>query len=418
MNVIKKIALFLVVSIACGTMLFGQTIVDVEWKGLKRTKQNFVAQFVKQTIDQPFDSIAYQKDIQTIRNLNLFYQVESEVIDSLDGVKIQYRVKESLSILPIINFGGISENFWFQLGAIDHNFVGMGAKLAGYYRYYDRHSFHVFYQMPFLPGSKWGISSSVLHLATVEPIFFSEGTTDFNYDNWVVELLPRYNFNYRHFIEWGGAFLREKYQATNIDEVPMGVNPEFGLNKGLVKIAHQLDRIDYLDFYRSGWSSVSGIESVYTPVYKDFFWKIQWTGRYFKRIGKTGNLAFRIRSGIAENEDTPFPPFVLDSYINIRGAGNRVNRGSGELVVNSEYRQTILDLSVGAIQLVGFTDIGGWRLAGQSWKTLRDTKVFFSGIGARIIIKPIYRLVLRLDYGVHWFRPKERGFVFGLGQYF
>ncbi len=72
-------------------------------------------------------------------------------------------------------------------------------------------------------------------------------------------------------------------------------------------------------------------------------------------------FAARLRFGIATNNDTPFAPFVLDSYINIRGSGNRIERGTAALILNLEFRQTFFETAKFGGQLVAFSDTVFWR---------------------------------------------------------
>jgi hypothetical protein len=80
----------------------------------------------------------------------------------------------------------------------------------------------------------------------------------------------------------------------------------------------------------------------FVTVFNDF--------RFFKQMGKRFNWANRLRTGIATNDENPFAPFVLDSYLNIRGLGNRVDRGTGSIVINTEMRYTLFDRRILAAQ--------------------------------------------------------------------
>ena len=142
--------------------------------------------------------------------------------------------------------------------------------------------------------------------------------------------------------------------------------------------------------------------------------------RYYKRHGKRGNPAIRVRAGVSSNGDSPFVPFVLDSYLNVRGSGNRVARGTSEFTVNLEYRHTLIDRQKWALQSVVFIDNSSWRPAGAPLKDMfrKENTVSFGGGGARFYLQRIYNFILRLDYGVSLNDPSTNGFVLGVGQYF
>jgi hypothetical protein len=123
---------------------------------------------------------------------------------------------------------------------------------------------------------------------------------------------------------------------------------------------------------------------------------------------------------MATNSDSPFAPFVLDSRVNIRGVGNRVDRGTAQLVLNLEYRQTLFHNEKYAAQLVAFADSGTWRNPGGTFKDLFDENQFrqFMGAGLRWINKKIFKSVIRVDYGIDIWNINQSGVVIGLGQYF
>lgn len=128
----------------------------------------------------------------------------------------------------------------------------------------------------------------------------------------------------------------------------------------------------------------------------------------------------RLKLGISTNNETPFAPFVADSHVNLRGVGNRIDRGTAQAVLNTEYRHTLYERGEWGAQIVIFSDLGTWRNPGGSLKDLWNPDQFreFVGGGFRLSYQKIYGAVLRIDYGVDLFNRAQRGFVLGLGQYF
>ena len=133
-----------------------------------------------------------------------------------------------------------------------------------------------------------------------------------------------------------------------------------------------------------------------------------------------GNLALRVKLGYAKNIDTPFPPFAIDNNRNVRGSGNLVQRGSALWVINSEYRQRLIEKKWFALQGNVFLDLAGIRPPGQALKDIFKTANThaYSVIGIRFIHKYIYNAVFRIDYGFSLGKVDQQGIVFGIGQYF
>jgi mannose-6-phosphate isomerase-like protein (cupin superfamily) len=151
----------------------------------------------------------------------------------------------------------------------------------------------------------------------------------------------------------------------------------------------------------------------------DFF--IGWNDFfYFKRIGKNGNWANRLRLGLSTNDETPFAPFSVDNNLNIRGVGNTIDRGTGVIVVNTEYRHTLYEKNWFVLQGNAFIDAGTWRNPGGDFGDFSkdDNIKVYPGLGLRFIHKKIYNAIFRIDYGVGVTPNSSKGFVFGIGQYF
>ncbi|MEL7341401.1 MAG: outer membrane protein assembly factor, partial [Bacteroidota bacterium] len=180
------------------------------------------------------------------------------------------------------------------------------------------------------------------------------------------------------------------------------------------------DRLNYHGIYLSGWANYTLLESVYNMQYGDFFQLFINDFHYFRRIKYRGNLAARVRVGLSSNVNSPFAPFVLDSRINIRGSGNRVDRGTGTVIMNLEYRHSFLERRNLAIQGVIFSDIGVWRTPGGGWDDFVNPEYLrhFVGSGIRIIYPRAHNAMLRIDYGFGLFQGGESGLVVGFGQYF
>lgn len=402
-----------------------EIIQAIYFNGLKKTDAKFLHRFIECQVGNTYDSLLVEKDIQALRNLQLFEKVSAKTERVKKGINLYFECKEVITIIPFLDFGGVKGNLYFQVGTIDFNWLGKGNQLGGFYRYDGRHSAQLFLKKPYIKGSNWGVSASALKLSTVEPLFFTnfqqeQERVNFYYDNFTFETLGRYEFSFGHFLQFGGAYLYEKYSQK--DDTPTGVfiPPAAKLHKGIIKMTHTFRRLDYYYHYISGFSNELSGEIVINQEADKLFWKFLNITKYFKRIGKRGNFATRLRLGLSPNTMSPFVPFVMDSYVNIRGSGNRVARGTGEVVLNTEYRHSIYEnFNWGAIQGVGFVDVGTWRLPKPGSELFNpDYMSVFYGVGARIYFSGAYNFILRIDYGRSGIDSQQDGFVLGVGQYF
>ena len=394
------------------------TIVDVSFHGLKKNQEDYLRLFISQTENQILDRIQLEADAQALRNLQFFKEVKQIVSEASSGASIQYECEEIITVLPVLNFGGIEGNVWFQVGALDQNWRGRGQKLGVSYRYFDRHSVQLFYRNDRIMNSKWGLGLNLSRLGTVEPLYFDDETTLYNFDSSILEGSVGYSFSPRNQLQAIVAPLFEKYakRATNLEQPGPQLVEE---RKLLLKLQHDLNRIDYRGSMLSGFSTNFFGETILSQGQGEFF-KGFIAAKGFVPISKSGLIAARVRAGGATNTPSPFAPFVLDSYINIRGSGNRVFRGTGELVFNIEWRQRVHSAPWGYLQTVAFIDNGWWRPAGGDIASAfqEENHLSMVGAGVRIGIWKFYNAIFRADYGVNWLNTESRGLVLGVGQYF
>jgi outer membrane protein assembly factor BamA len=402
--------------------LLGQSIItQVEFAGISKTQEHYLRYFIQSKENTELDSSTVQKDVQSLYNLLIFSKVTYSISETDTGKILIFNCTELYTLLPIVNFGGVTNNFWFQVGAMDFHWLGLGHTLGGYYRYYDRHSMTVYLKAPYLFKQKWGLSFDIGKFSTIEPAYFSEGEADYNVDHWNFLGHAIYNYNINSRVEFGGGYLYELYDKNKILSGKFAPGPDQrDYHKVLVKFVLLHNTVDYYYQYLNGFSNELNLENVTTLGEYDLFWKILNISKLFIRTGKQGNLAFRLRVGISTNKDSPFVPFVLDNYINVRGSGNRSSRGTAEFTINAEYRHTIFEHELGAVQGVVFSDMSAWRPAAGKFSQMftDDFNVTFAGIGVRFYFKKIYNFILRFDFGKSVTGNKGDGFVFGAGQYF
>ena len=87
----------------------------IEFEGLSKTKPVYLLQFVESKKGAEMDSITIEGDRQRLTNLSMFSNVLVETDNTDDGVIVKFQCQEIQTLLPILNFGGIKENFWFQV---------------------------------------------------------------------------------------------------------------------------------------------------------------------------------------------------------------------------------------------------------------------------------------------------------------
>ncbi|MEM6320805.1 MAG: hypothetical protein AAF960_24275 [Bacteroidota bacterium] len=418
---------WIVMVVGIGTTVMAQskrtlTIDQIQFEGIEKTESSYLLHFLEALPRQPTKETEIQTDLQRLNNLSAIGNVTYRLDTTNAKTRLIYEVQEVKTFLPIINFGGIEGNLWFQVGFTDIHWQGKGQTLSAYYQNNDRrHTGQIFYKIPWYRGKPWGFSASLTKWSSREPVFFSEGTVNYDYDNNSAALSVIRHFGYRRSLELGGTYFIETYTKSNLQFLDNPPGPtSFRQPKYLSKLEYNEDFLDYHSFYLKGYSWRFRMQNVFNTSYKDWFNSFQFQGRQFTRLGDRGNLAMRLRMAISTNNETPFAPFVVDSQVNIRGVGNRIDRGTGQFVYNLEYRHTLFEENRWGGQVIAFSDLGTWRNPGGTFDDLLDRDNFrhFIGGGVRLIYKRIYGAVLRIDYGFDVYNKNQNGIIIGLGQYF
>lgn len=399
-------------------------IQDITITGNKRTKASFLLKIASAKKGEKLDSVKLESDVKKFKRLASIayadYKVQKSTEDT-NGYIVTYTVEESYTIIPSANvYTTNDDEFAFRLGLYEFNLFGQGISLGGFYQNDIYNSFGANLRAPFLFGRNLGIALNYQSLTTQEPVFLDNGIADYKYNNTSYEVLGLLQLTTHNRVEIGFNYFNEAYtykRGVTADGVPQ----DFNVNKLLYKGIYEYNNLDYFFYYIEGFRNVFNFQYVISTedVLPDF--TICWNDfMYFHRIGKKGNWASRLRMGLATNAESPFAPFAVDNNLNIRGVGNIIDRGTGVIVLNTEYRHTILEKDWFVLQSNTFVDGGSWRIPGGDFGDFADSQNFrvYPGVGLRFIHKKIFNAVFRVDYGYGVTQDATNGFVVGIGQYF
>jgi len=402
---------------------FAQTTVSrVQIEGTKKTKPAFLKKLLQTKEGVQFDSLLIEKDIQRLKRLPSISHADFEIVSLNErNVNVIFKVIENFTIIPFANiYTSSNDEFAFRVGLQEFNLLGKNITVGGFYQYDIFNSYGLQMRAPYLFSRRLGLSIDYKDLTTQEPVFFDNTTADYKYNNQGVEVMGLYEINFKNRVELGFSFFNEGYEyvsgATN-PNVPLALD----VDKHLFKLIYNFDSLKYYYQYLEGFRSTLNFQYVgssdsalpeFLIGFNDF--------AYFHRIGKKGNWASRLRLGLASNVETPFAPFTVDNNLNIRGVGNIIDRGTGAIVFNTEYRHTLVDKDWFVLQSNVFVDGGSWRNPGGSFGDFADSQNIriYPGVGLRFMHKRIFNAIFRIDYGYGITKESSRGLVFGIGQYF
>lgn len=396
---------------------------NVVVQGSKKLKSSFVKLISDTKPGGVLDSTKLESDILRLKRLpavsHAYYQVFPA--NKEDFYNVFYNVEENFTINPQLNvYTTNDEEFAFRVGLYEFNTIGRNIAFGGFYQQDIFDSFGINLRAPFVFNNKIGLAVNFQDLTTQEPVFLDTGTADYKYNNTSFEILGLYSFNFKHRIEAGITLFNEDYEFLSGATDP-AIPQDFNVDKQLLKFVYEYNNLDFYYQYVSGFKSSFNVQQVTAndETLPDFL--IFWNDvQYFLRVGEKGNWANRLRFGLATNTDSPFAPFSVDNNLNVRGVGNTIDRGTGVIVLNTEYRYTFLDKEWFVFQGNAFVDAGTWRNPGGDFGDFSNDQNMriYPGLGLRFIHKKIFNATFRVDYGVGITPNATQGFVFGFGQYF
>ncbi len=413
--------LILFVSV-CRVSAQNYIVEDVKVQGNTKMKANFVRLISDTKKGKVLDSVVLKQDIIRLKRLPGVSHAYFQVFKSHDNrYNVFYNIEENFTINPQLNiYTTNADEFAFRAGLYEFNALGRNIAVGGFYQQdvFDSFGFNI--RAPFLFNNAFGVALNYQDLTTQEPVFLPGGTADYKYNNTSFEILALYEFNFKHRIEAGVTFFNEDYTylfGATANDIPQALN----VDKLLYKLVYEYNAIDYYYQYAKGFRSVLNVQYVKANdlTLPDF--TIWWNDfQYFSRIGTKGNWANRLRIGLATNANSPFAPFSVDNNLNVRGVGNTIDRGTGVVVLNTEYRHTLFDKKSIVIQSNAFIDAGSWRNPGGDFGDFSKNQNLriYPGIGFRVTHKKIFNATFRVDYGYGITPNSTSGFVFGVGQYF
>ncbi|CAM3463717.1 outer membrane protein assembly factor [Zobellia roscoffensis] len=420
---IRRILLFSIIVLS-GVFLQAQegTVLSVQIQGATRTKPSFLKNLVSLKSGMMLDSVLLEQDIARLQRLpsisHAYYQVFSSHTNEHN---VFYNVEENFTLIPFANlFSSSNDAFAFRLGLQEFNFLGRNITLGGFYQYDVFNSYGLAVRAPHLFSRTTGLSVSYNDFTTQEPVFFDGTTADYRYNNSGFEVMGLHEFNFKNRIEFGGSLFTEDYKYLS-GATSANVPRTLKVNKHLFKLIYNYENIKYYFYFLDGFRSTLNFQYVgstdtnlpeFVIGFNDFV--------YFKRVGDKGNWANRLRLGLASNVNTPFAPFTVDNNLNIRGVGNTIDRGTGAIVFNTEYRHTLMEEDWFVLQSNFFIDGGSWRNPGGKFNDFSDKSNIriYPGVGLRLMHKRIFNAIFRIDYGYGITKDASRGIVFGIGQYF
>ena len=137
---------------------------------------------------------------------------------------------------------------------------------------------------------------------------------------------------------------------------------------------------------------------------------------FYYRYMPWGKINIAAHYKIAQTtSDSLESQYFLGGFDSIRGLPDGALFGNRAAYGNFELRRIMFKSRYLWLQSVLFSDFGG---AGRRWQQAKDSARSSAGVGLRISVPQIHRLILRLDYAWSLDRPGTSGFSAGMNELF
>ncbi|MFU8806852.1 MAG: POTRA domain-containing protein [Bradymonadaceae bacterium] len=419
--------LIFVIFLICPTLLFaeepGVRIVELEIEGLERTKLHVVERELLVEEGERTTIEEIEESVQRLRNMPIFDTVEYELEDVADdAARLRIGAAERWTILPILQFSFGGDVTRAELGVYDLNVLGRFFELGGEYRYVaGAHSFGLWYREPRFLGERillevegWRGREVFIRYDLEQDV---EGGFMLERDFGMFLLEPELSPRIRTMM--GARFGRTSFSLGGVPEDARDAQDPAALPDlswvGSIMAGGRLGRIDEIGYRQTGQEISANLELVRSlggaevghvePSLRLLF---------FRALPWKSNVGVRL-----EWKATTAANFAYHHYVGgldeIRGYRNSRFNGRTFWNANAEFRIPSLDHRLLVIQHVALVD--GLGIA-DDFAGLATVTGASAGIGVRLIVPPVYGLILRFDLAYPVGAPGDAYFNAGSLQFF
>ena len=404
--------------------------VDYSVTGLTQTNEVWLRDYLELDSFIPKSQLDLDRLRQHLTTTDIFSQVSiSQTLTANGHCSVLIDVKEKLTRIPVIRgaYGGGTP--LFILGGYETNAFGQLMAIGGEVRRYGNMAPGAFFF--FKSPRAWrgrGLWGGELWLDRRRRAFFDPEAKFFGYadsEAWTTKWQWLYPLNSASRGIWQAGFqlqafrenpttfhLETSYQGevkTAPNDLMLNSSPGFG---GLLApvLAYDGLIVDGLNFdgvkSRASTGVARGANSSGSFSEVEIF--------TYLNLPAQINLAGRLYAATT-TQNTAGGVYYLGGFDSVRGLPDGIHYGNKIAYGNVEARVIAAKMRYAHIQPAIFFDTGSAWMAGHSPYDGRETSV---GGGVRIAVPQVYRLVLRVDYGLSLGHTKSKGLSIGLNQFF
>lgn len=393
-----------------------QRLNAISVKGLVKTDPQVVLRYLELETGKTYSESEITAGVQRVKNSHLFSQVSYEIRDN----NFQINLEEKWSLIPIVKGGGVSGTTYYVLGVYDPNVAGKNLELGGQYENLGgADSGVIWFRKPYFsePRLRWGGDFwSVMRNRSFYDRDRKEvgaWTLDRERQHLFVDWEPFENFRPQVAID----LQKDRLSERKLNPAMKELNRVSGFSASredefrIVRLGALFGKVNFDEELAEGQSVELVQESLYEVLTDSHTGRFKLEALFLKTLPHRSNLAYRFQAA-ATNTDRASQKLFLGGIDHLRGYLDSQVSTNSYLLQNLEYRFYVWQGKHSRLQQVVFTD--------SSLFTVSDKQesVISMGLGWRWIFPKIYRLNIRLDYGVARGYAGGEAAAFGLQQFF
>ncbi len=406
----------------------GKTILSIKIVGLKKTQEKVVKQELLIKKGTPFNLLNWQESIRKLKNLRIFRTVAGEISKQPDEkINITLKIAEKWTLLPIFRVGGGGGSVFGVFGLYDINLMGNYLEAGSQYEYFqaekETHSGVIWYRDRRFLNIPQTLGGDIWQVNRIRQFYTKEGTLEGAYHLKRTKINLFFTKNYNSLLEWGigYTFLKDQFSLNNLSQQQLHINhqhrfvPPADGKLSAIRFLTNIGQLDYDNYLVRGQTLSISME--HSPTFLGShppFTKLLAEILLFQILPFDFNIGTRFKTGWTDSDHMEYQ-FAIGGLETLRGFHDRQFRGSFFWSSNNEIRLASIKNSWFVLQHNLFIDIAS---SGTHFSSLKDFIAFSSGTGIRLISPRIARLVIRLDYAWAFGDSLQKGFSFGMQQFF
>jgi hypothetical protein len=397
------------------------------------------------SIAQIEDSMARLRNTGLFRSVN--YQLIARPLKELEGeaplkpARAQSRivrivVDERWTLLPAFLFAQGGDLTSLNIALYDTNVAGKYFELGveygrlGYTEDFwsgggAANSFVAWARKPRFLDTYWWVSADVWSVKRLRSLYDKDGGIEggFLLDRVLLRARAEYEIERQFWAGFGLEYMGDEFSEQFISEerraaqrANFGGLPDPGRAVRLSGVA-RIGRVNQDVYQIDGWR-VSGTLAHSDPLWGATyrFTQLGAEALWYKSIPWRGNIAARLRVDVGDATQIQHL-YYIGGLSEVRGYADSRFRGRNAWVGNLEYRVAPFVADWVVLQGIGFLDAGG--VSSNPTKLTSSLDAAAAGVGLRLIVPKIYRLVMRFDYAFPLVAgDNSSGFSFGAQQFF